>query len=239
MRIFAIETVYRSRGSKTPGIDGIILSKEKLHSYLDILREDNLLQYKSSGIRRLLVFKGKGIDLRPLGIPTILDRIVQTLFVQVIEPIIDPHADKRSYGFRKGRNVHQAIGELSRVLNVTPYLRRQKVGTKRYFSHTKHILQIDVKGFFDNVDHDYLLNNYPIPRKFINVLRSWLSSPTHYQGSVDETLNGFPQGSVIGPSLANFVLNGLEEIILPNQVTHFDKEKQQFLANRGEFYKSG
>jgi len=93
------------------------------------------------------------------------------LFVQAIEPIIDPHADVYSFGFRKGRNAHQAIGELSRILNVTPYLRRKKLGIRRYFSHTKHIIKIDVKGFFDNVDHQYLLNNYPIPKKFKNVLQ--------------------------------------------------------------------
>jgi RNA-directed DNA polymerase len=171
MRVFAIETVYRSRGSKTPGVDGIVLGKENLHYYLNILREDNLLKYKSSGTRRVFIPKGEGTDLRPLGIPTIEDRIVQTLFVQAIEPIIDPHADVYSFGFRKGRNAHQAIGELSRILNVTPYLRRKKLGIRRYFSHTKHIIKIDVKGFFDNVDHQYLLNNYPIPKKFKNVLQ--------------------------------------------------------------------
>jgi len=171
MRVFAIETVYRSRGNKTPGVDGVTLSKENLHYYLNILREDNLLKYKSSGTRRVFIPKGEGTDLRPLGIPTIEDRIVQTLFVQAIEPIIDIHSDVYSFGFRKGRNAHQAIGELSTILNVTPYLRRKKLGTRRYFSHTKHIIKIDVKGFFDNVDHKYLLDNYPIPKKFKKVLR--------------------------------------------------------------------
>jgi retron-type reverse transcriptase len=123
MRVFAIETVYRSCRSKIPGVDGIILSKENLHYYLNILREDNLLKYKSSGIRKIFIPKMKGTGLRPLEIPTIEDSIVQTLFVQVMEPIIDSHADVYSFGFRKGRTTHQAIGELSRILNVTPYLR--------------------------------------------------------------------------------------------------------------------
>lgn len=155
-----------------PGVDRIMLSKENLHNFLNILCKDNLLKYKSSGTQKVFIPKGKGTDLRPLEILTIEDIIIQTLFVQIIEPIIDPHADSFSYGFRKGRDVHQAIGELSRILNVTPYLRGDKIDTRKYFWHTRYILQIDIKGFFDNVDHQYLLNNYPIPKKFRKVFES-------------------------------------------------------------------
>lgn len=224
MRIFAIETVYRSIGSKTPGIDGIKLSKENLLNYIDALSIDNLLEYKGSGIRRVFVPKSKGTELRPLGIPTIEDRIVQTLFVQVIEPIIDPYADVYSFGYRKGRSAHQAIGELSRILQTHPYLRR-KSKAHRYFSHTKHVLQVDIKGFFDNVNHEFLLKNYPIPKKFKGILKEWLAAEVYFQDQVEQVITGFPQGSVIGPSLANFTLNGLEGIIAPSQVTSFDREK--------------
>ena len=113
------------------------------------------------------------------------------------------------------------------------------MGTGRYFSRTKHIIKIDIKGFFDNVDHQYLLNNYPIPKKFRNVLQGWLNSPIHFQGGVDANTSGFPQGSVIGPSLANFILNGLEEVVRPEQVTHLDEKKQRFSTSRREHYKPG
>jgi retron-type reverse transcriptase len=167
MRVFAVDTVYRSRGSKTPGVDGIKLdSKEKLLYYLDTLRVNKLLlDYKISDIRRVFIPKKGSEELRPLGIPTIKDRLVQMLFVQVLEPIIDVYADIYSFGFRKGRNAHQAIGELASKLYTKPYLKR-KSKSNLYFSYTKHVLLIDIEGFFDNVDHSFLLEFYPFPPKF-------------------------------------------------------------------------
>lgn len=239
MRIFAIETIYRSQGSKTPGVDGYVLSKENLLDQLNILTRNALFKYKASPTRQVLIPKGKRGGVRSLGIPTISDRIVQTLFVQVLEPIIDPHADVYSYGYRKGRSAHQAIGELSKILHVHPYLRRRSENVRRYFSHSKFILQIDIEGFFDNVNHKFLLENYPMPTKYKKILQSWLEAPTCYQNKESEQLVGFPQGSIIGPSLANYTLNGLELIIKPSQKTAFDKEKSNFLANRGECFKPG
>jgi retron-type reverse transcriptase len=112
MRIYAVETVYRKIGNLTPGVDGEKLTKDNMLSQLDYLRSIKLKRYIPSGIRRVFIPKGKD-KLRPLGIPTIKDRIIQTLFVQVLEPVIDVHADLYSFGYRKGRNAHQAIGELA------------------------------------------------------------------------------------------------------------------------------
>jgi len=172
LRVFAIDTVYRSRGNLTPGVDGQILNKENLLCYLDKLSSKELDKYKSDKILRVYIPKSNG-DKRPLGIPTIKDRIVQTLFLQVMEPIIDPHADSNSFGFRKGRNAHQAVGTLSQLLNGKPHSKRlrNKV-THRYFRHSKMVINLDIKSFFDEVCHDYLLENYPIPRKYKHVLRA-------------------------------------------------------------------
>nr|YP_010338942.1 putative reverse transcriptase protein [Erythrolobus coxiae]UNJ19014.1 putative reverse transcriptase protein [Erythrolobus coxiae] len=239
MRIFAIETVYRSPGSKTPGIDNVILNRENLLSFLDILKENYLLKYKTSSVRQVLIPKNTKGVFRPLGIPTIKDRIIQTLFVQVIEPVIDPHADVYSFGYRKRRSAHQAIGELSHLLYIHPYSKRKSDKVQRYFSHSKYILQVEIKGFFDNVDHEFILNQYPMPKKYKGILESWLKAPISYQNKEMELDNDFPQGSVIGPSLANFTLNGLERFIVPTQITAFDQEKSDFLANRGQNYKRG
>ena len=177
MRIFAIETVYRSPGSKSPGIDKITLGKENLLNFLKILTQDQLLQYKPSPVRLVRIQKVRSKrsknNYRELGIPTIGDRIVQTLFVQVIEPIIDPHADKFSFGYRKGRNAHQAIGELTKVLYFKPYNKRInfKMERRRYFIHTKFVIQVYIEGFFDSVNQEFLIKNYPIPVKYINILK--------------------------------------------------------------------
>merc|ERR1711871_564395 len=151
LRVFAIETVYRSSGNLTPGVDNLILKRENLLSYLEILKHNNLKHYKVDPVRRIYIPKSKN-ESRPLGIPTIKDRVVQTLFVQVLEPIIDVHADNNSFGFRKGRNPHQAIGLLSKCLHVKPAHQRRS-RSKRYFAHSKYILNIDIEKFFDKVNH--------------------------------------------------------------------------------------
>lgn len=170
MRIFSIETVYRSAGNKTPGVDGKILTKGELLDYVDVLTRENLDKYRASPIKRVFIPETSGDEMRPLGIPTIKDRIVQTLFVQIIEPAIDPHADKYSFGYRKGRNAHQAIGELARILYTKPKLTR-KSNSKNDFSMTKYIYTVGLRRFFDSVSHDYLVNNYPIPRSYKKLLR--------------------------------------------------------------------
>jgi len=236
LRVFAIETVYRSAGHLTSGIDNRTLKRENLFDYLETLKYNNLKHYNSDPIRRVYIPKGK-TDKRPLGILTIRDRIVQTLFVQIIEPIIDIHADNFSFGFRNGRNPHQAIGQLSKLLQIKPtHLRVKTSNDKRYFAHSKYILNIDIEKFFDKVNHDWLLMNYPFPYKFINILKSWLSAEINYQGEYEILITGFPQGSVIGPSLANYTLNGLENLIVPEKKTAFDVEKFNYYTKKGFRY---
>jgi len=238
LRVLAIETVYRSSGNLTAGVDDQILKRENLISYLDILKYNKLKFYESDPIKRVFIPKGNKSDLRPLGIPTIKDRITQTLFVQVLEPIIDPHADYYSFGYRKGRNPHQAIGMLSKLLAYKPMAFR-KNSNKRYFVHSRFVINIDVKQFFDRVNHEWLLENYPFPTKFIHILKGWLSSAIIFQGEHEIPLTGFPQGSVIGPSLANYTLNGLEKIIIPSKKTAFDSEKFNYYVIQGYHYKKG
>lgn len=238
LRVMAIETVYRSSGNLTAGVDDQKLKRENLINYLDILKYNKLKFYKPDPIRRVFISKGNKSDLRPLGIPTIKDRIVQTLFVQVLEPVIDPHADCYSFGYRKGRNAHQAIGMLSKLLAHKPQASR-KNSNKRYFVHSKFVINIDVKQFFDNVSHEWLLENYPFPIKFIHILKGWLSSAVIFQNEHEIPLTGFPQGSVIGPSLANYTLNGLEQIITPSKKTAFDSEKFDYYVKKGYSYKRG
>ena len=234
LRVFAIEAVYRSSGNLTPGVDNLKLKRENLLDYLETLEYNNLKRYKADPICRVFIPKGKN-DKRPLGIPTIKDRIVQTLFVQVIEPIIDVHADNNSFGFRKGRNPHQAIGLLSKFLQVKP-MHKRSCKDKRHFTHSKYILNIDIEKFFEKVNHDWLLKNYPFPSNFTNILKEWLSGGIVYQGEYEVPIAGFLQGSVIGPSLANFTLNGLEKVIIPSKVTAYDEEKFNYYVSKGIMY---
>jgi RNA-directed DNA polymerase len=235
LRVFAIESVYKSSGNLTPGVDdNLTLNYKNLINHLKILKYNNLKHYKVNQIRVVHISKGKN-DKRSLRISTIKDRIVQTLFVQVLEPIIDVHADNNSFGFRKGRTPHQAIGLLSKLLSVKEAHRRRLSG-KRYFTHSKYIFNINIEKFFDKVNRDWLLKNYPFPSNFVNILRDWLSGEMIYQGKNETLISGFPQGNVIRFSLINFVLNGLEKIVVPNKRTVFDEEKFNYYVSKGLTY---
>lgn len=236
MRVSAIETVYRARGNLTAGVDNLILKRENLISYLDILKHNKLKFYKTDPIKRIFIPKNKN-EKRPLGIPTIKDRITQTLFVQLLEPIIDFSADLHSFGYRKGRNAHQAIGLLSKSLHYKP--KHSKKSIKRYFVHTKYVINIDVKQFSEKVNHNWLMQNYLFPIKFNHILKGWLTNAVVFQNEFEIPLSGFPQGSVIGPSFANFTLNGLEKVISPSKKTAFDKEKFDYYSKLGFRYKTG
>jgi len=88
LRVFAIETVYRSGGNLIPGVDGTVIKRENLLSYLDFLKFNELLKYKSKDMRKVYIPETKD-TLRTFCVPCISDRIVQTLFVQLIDPILD------------------------------------------------------------------------------------------------------------------------------------------------------
>lgn len=229
LRCLAIETVYRSIGNRIPGVDGISLSQGTLQNYLDIIDFKNLHSYKANNIKQVMIPKNSSTSTEKLiGILTIKDRIVQTLFVQLIEPTLDVWADSNSFGFRKGRNVHQALGQLTRSLNKEVNHSGQ---FKKYFCNTKYVLKTDVKDFFRSIDRDWLMNNFPFPKKFRFILRDWLEEKIEFQDNISTNLNGFPQGSIIGPSLANFILNGLESAIKPSKATRLSLEKKKWVES--------
>jgi RNA-directed DNA polymerase len=238
LRVLAIETVYRSSGNLTAGVDGQKLKYENLISYLDSLQHNKLKFYKSDLIKQVFIPKGIESDLQLLGILTIKDRIVQTLFLQVLEPIIEPHADYYSFGYQKGKNAHQAISMLSKLLAYSSKASRKNLDN-RHFAHSKFVLNLDVKQFFDKVNNEWLLKNYPFPTKFLHILRSWLYSSISFQSEHEIPFSGFPQGSIIGPSLVNYALNGLEKLVVPSKKTAFDSEKLNYYIKRVSYYKKG
>jgi retron-type reverse transcriptase len=146
MRIFAIDLLLRSKGSKTSGSDNVTLTNNNALGFLDLLTYKKLKVYKSNPVKIVFVPKIGSQKLREIGIPTIYDRLVQKLFLLVLDPIIDVHSDRSSYGFRNGRNAHQAIGMVSSILS--------KQTTKKYIVSDKYVLKVDIKDFFGSVSHD-------------------------------------------------------------------------------------
>jgi RNA-directed DNA polymerase len=206
-RVLAVSNLLNSSGNSTPGIDGITLTNkskgEEKINLVEKLKEDikHSNRYKATAVKRVYIFKTNG-KKRPIGIPNIHDRGLQHLVKLVLEPLIEMKSDEHSYGFRRYRTAKNAIGIL-----------RAQFRTNEFETERKWILDADIKGFFDNINHDWLLSNIPLGKELKCILKSWLKAGFIEKNVFYENDFGTPQGGVISPVLANFTLNGLEEII--------------------------
>lgn len=191
-RLLAIRRVTENRGKRTSGIDGEIWgSPKEKYAAIDRLK---IRGYQPKPVRRIKIPKSNG-KLRPLGIPTMFDRAMQALFLLSLEPFSETKADLHSYGFRPFRGCADAIEQCFNVLSKK--------------NSPQWILEADIKGCFDNISHDWLLNNIPTHKE---VLRKWLKAGYMDKQSLfpKPTEQGTPQGSIISPLLANMVLDGLQ-----------------------------
>lgn len=192
-KALAVRKVTQNKGAKTPGVDNVRWksNSQKLEAVNSLLCKG----YKALPLRRLYIKKKNG-KLRPLGIPTLLDRAMQALYLFALEPIAETTADCGSYGFRKYRSCHDA-------------LERCYIHLSRKDSAT-WILEGDIKGCFDNISHQWLLQNIPIEKR---ILQQWLKAGFLENKRLFPTNMGTPQGGIISPTLANITLDGLEREI--------------------------
>lgn len=197
-RALAVRKVTSNSGRNTPGVDGIIWNQpEQKFSAINDLKD--LSKYKATPVKRRYIPKADG-KRRPLGIPTIMDRAVQTLYMFTIDPIAEETACLRSYGYRLHRGVHDNATYLNLVLG-------------NYTATRRYILEADIKGFFPSVSHKWLLENIPMDK---SILKEFLKAGFMEDAFFHETPEGFPQGSPISPPLANMTLNGLEDVLTRN-----------------------
>ena len=195
----AFRNVKRNRGAA--GVDKV--SIQMFEANLDenlaaVMRELKAGTFRPSPLRRTWIPKGPGSDkLRPLGIPGVRDRVGQEVIRRLLAPVFDPLFHDASYGFIPGRNCHQAI---QRVLE----LHRQG---------NKVVLDADIKGFFDNIPHQIIMDAVAAEIADGNILRlveRFLTAGVMEDGVFKPTTIGTPQGGVISPLLANIVLNHLD-----------------------------
>lgn len=196
--LLAYRSIKRNGGSTTKGIDGITIKDiEKLpyFTFLEIVRK-RFANYMPKKVKRVEIPKSNG-KTRPLGIPSMWDRITQQCILQVLEPICEAKFHKHSYGYRPQCSAEHAIATCMYRMNQ---------------SHLSYVVDIDIKGFFDNVHHTKLLRQIWTlgiqDKQLLVILRKMLKAPIVLpNGEIEKPTKGTPQGGILSPLLANINLN--------------------------------
>lgn len=192
-KALAVKRVTGNQGKRTPGVDGRTWSTpEAKHKAIGLLKRR---AYQPQPLRRVYIPKANG-KLRPLGIPTMNDRAMQALYLLALAPVAETLADRNSYGFRPERSTADAIGQSFLLLSKN--------------SDPEWILEGDIQGCFDNISHEWMLENIPTDAE---VLRKWLKAGFVEKGILFPTEAGTPQGGIVSPTLANMTLDGMESFL--------------------------
>lgn len=195
--LLAYRAIKKNKGSKTKGVNSttIVEMGEKRPEELIAYVRKRLQNFHPHAVRRVEIPKPDG-RMRPLGIPTMEDRIIQQCIKQVLEPICEAKFYKHSYGFRPNRSAHHAVARAMFLVNISKY---------------RYVVDVDIKGFFDNADHGKLLKQLWTlgirDKQLLCVLSKMLKAPIQGEGIPEK---GVPQGGILSPLLSNVVLNELD-----------------------------
>lgn len=194
----AYRNLKTNSGSKTAGTDGLTIDDIKHLCDEDIIMKvrRSLDNYQPKSVRRVFIPKSGSDKMRPLGIPCIWDRLVQQCILQVLEPICEPKFHNHSYGFRANRSAHHALGRVTSLINISKY---------------HYCVDVDIKGFFDNVNHGKLLKQIWTlgirDKRLICIISKMLKAEIDGEGVPEK---GTPQGGLLSPLLSLIVLNELD-----------------------------
>lgn len=203
--LLAYRNIKTNGGSNTPGTDGLSIKDiarmepQKVVEKVRFILRGSQHGYRPKAVRRKEIPKPNG-KTRPLGIPCIWDRLIQQCIKQVMEPICEAKFSENSYGFRPNRSVEHAIARSYRLLQM---------------SNLHYVIEFDIKGFFDNVDHSKLIKQIWAlgirDKELIYIIKRILKAPIKMSdGSLISPEKGTPQGGILSPLLANIVLNELD-----------------------------
>lgn len=194
----AMKAVRRNKGSS--GVDR--MSVEELPDYWQancgqIRQSVREMKYRPQPVRRVYIPKPNG-KKRPLGIPTVVDRMIQQAAAQVLDGIFDPNFSESSFGFRRGRSAHDAIRQALEYLN----------------EGFDWVIDLDIEKFFDRVNHDKLVSLIRVhvnDKAVLHLIRSFLRAGVMEEGKIAESELGTPQGGCISPLLANIYLDAFDK----------------------------
>jgi RNA-directed DNA polymerase len=189
-----------NKGKGTPGVDGIVCKTTRDRvKLLTKLKTFKIGEHKAEPVKRTDIPKASG-GTRPLGIPTVYDRVVQTLLKIALEAEWEFKFHANSYGFRPGRGCQDAIEKIKDHLTAACEV---------------YVLDADITGFFDNISHDAILTHFP--PLFRTIIGKWLKAGIVEKGYQRKPTKGTPQGGVISPLLANIILNEFDHLFNPSK----------------------
>ena len=193
-KLLAIRKPTQNKGKRTAGIDGETLSSSEAKMKAALKLTDK--KYVAKPLKRVYIEKHGSNKKRPLGIPTMYDRSMQSLYALALEPIAEATGDRRSFGFRKFRSTHDACEQ------VFYCLCRE--------NSPEWVLEGDIKGCFDNISHQWLIDNIPMDK---SILKQFLKAGYVFDRQLFPTKAGTPQGGIISPVLANMALDRIEKLL--------------------------
>lgn len=205
--IKAYTKIYKNKGSATKGIDDETadgFGEEKIQAIIESLKDES---YQPKPVRRMHIPK-KNDDTRPLSIPTFTDRLVQEICRMLLESIYEPNFSNHSHGFRPKRSCHTALVEI-----------------KKTFAGVNWFIKGNIKGFFNNINHQVLINilrKRIKDEKFIRLMWKFLKAGFVEDWRFQKTYSGTPQGGIISPLLANIYLNEFDEYVEKELKSSFD-----------------
>ena len=192
----AYQNIYASQGNMTAGTDGKTIdamSMERIERLIETLKTET---YQPNPSRRTYIPKKNG-KLRPLGIPSIDDKLVQEVVRMLLEAIYEGSFEDTSHGFRPNRSCHTALRMI-----------------QNRFTRCKWFVEGDIKGFFDNIDHEVMigiLRKRIKDERFLRLIRKFLKAGYMEDNQMHESYSGTPQGGIISPILANIYLNQFDK----------------------------
>lgn len=199
--LYSIRVVTQKNGGKsTPGLDNkVYLTHASRMQLFYEMCEENIKLHKVKPVRRVFIpIKNK--KLRPLGIPTIKDRIYQNICKMVLEPMVEPNFESTSYGFRPIRGPQDAITKIYSHI--------------RYYNRP-YIFEGDFEACFDNLDHDFIINelkDFPL----VDLIKDWLEAGYIHGDKFYVTESGTPQGGIISPCLQILLCTGWKKLLISN-----------------------
>lgn len=219
------EAHNRQIQNKAVGVDGITKAEydEKLNENVaDLIKRMKKFSYKPQPVRRTYIPKGNG-KMRPLGIPAYEDRLVQSVMAGVLNDIYEERFLDCSHGFRPGRNAHQAVQFIN-----------QSIMTKK----VNYVLEADIKGFFDNVSHDWMmkfLEHDIADKNFLRYIKRFLIAGVMEGNERKESDKGTPQGGQISPILANVYLHYALDLWYENLIRKHCKGEVYYVRYADDF----